>query len=341
MTRTTAKTYKEDTDKPLWAVENAQSQVSSASTLWGLVAHNVERLDSYSYVQREHLYLPGLAWETRNLGLSSDNIPGSKFHCDALGSSYSVGTEGLKAGQQDYTGASDFAMFARWQELSKTPTAAAKIINLIWTDVATNAVVGTRSWLTRKPVSSPGTQSAINSDAHSRKRNAKTATKRTTNLAIFSDNLSANVPITIYYSRVRYRWCFAIPALLTALVVGILFSCALVMLIFGRVKQLRHYIFQLSAGRLLGNFLYPEQCHPMAPTKIWKRSVGFKLVKLGDYMPEASDHAKVGKHGQMMLGRCAEPLMRGEHEGRGKERIQVMAQLLRGDRSPRRSPREE
>ena len=38
-------------------------------------------------------------------------------------------------------------MYARWQELSKTPETATKIVNLIWTDYAAAAVVGTKGVL--------------------------------------------------------------------------------------------------------------------------------------------------------------------------------------------------
>ena len=324
------RTYDQESDKPLWAVENTEAPISGLAPLWGSVSDDAERRNGMAYIKREHIYLPGYV-SGEMTDISYQNLAGVDFYRGALGSAYAVkGSGGGLGGRQDYSGSADFAMFALWQELSRTPTSAAKIINLIWTDVSANAVVGTRSWLTRKPTSAG---SSTNPGMHSAKRDSIRPSKRETTTAVFEDNTSATVPVTIYHDRIRYHWYFAIPAFVACLVAGLLFVSALLMLIFGQVKRLRQYMFQLSAGRLLGNFIYPDECHPLAPTAVWRKSVGTKRVKVGVYTPEARDATLFANPvRQPVLSMQTEPLM-GSHTD-GKDEIQVMAKPVRRDVSP-------
>ena len=46
----------------------------------------------------------------------------------------------------DYTAKSNLAVYATWQENSRNPAMVLKIINLVWTYIAANAVVGTWGW---------------------------------------------------------------------------------------------------------------------------------------------------------------------------------------------------
>lgn len=304
------KIYASDAEKPLWAVENTDFDLAGVAPLWGLVSDTAEGREGYAYVHSDHLYLPGYTLSSLS-GVGYQNLAALDFHREALVSAYDVG--GSAVGIQDYSGESDFAMFARWQELSRSPQMTAKIINLIWTDLAGNAVTGTRSWLTRKPdpftFDSNSPSESTPGDLHSAKRDLS---KRRTDPAVFTDELSATVPVTAYVQRIRYHWLFAIPALLVCLIAGLMFATAILFAIFGRIKRLRQFIFQLSAGRLMGNFMYPDECAPLVPTKVWRYSVGIKRVKVGVYAPEARDQVLFPRSYTPAHG-VQEPLMAGEY----------------------------
>lgn len=316
VTNVTNKAYDADIFKPLWAVENTDMELTSGAPLWGLVSDAAQGHEGYAYVRSDHLYLPGLPLN----GLGSvgiQNLAGTDFHSQALSSAYDIGSN--PSGVQDYSGKANFAMFVRWQELSRLPQTTAKIVNLVWTDLASNAVIGTRSWLTRKPdplAPKHGSSSDIaNEDLHSAKRDL---TKRRTHSAVFEDSSSASVPVTVYSRRIRYHWPFAIPAFLVCLVTGLMFAVAILFALFGRIRRLRQYIFQLSAGRLMGNLIYLDECSSLVPTKIWRRGVGVKRVKVGVYAPEARDHVLFPKQSSSVQG-AQESLMAGDFmDGKGE-----------------------
>ncbi|KAL9621562.1 MAG: hypothetical protein Q9160_003954 [Pyrenula sp. 1 TL-2023] len=310
MTNITNKIYSSETDKPLWAVENMNMSLADAPPLWGIVSGATRGYEGYTYLRSDHLYLPGYTMGSLS-GVGHQNLAGVDFHSEALVSAYDVG--GSAIGVQDYSGQSDFAMFARWQELSSLPQTTAKIINLIWTDLAGNAVVGTRSWLTPKPDPfKPATQNETgpnDGELHSAKRDLS---RRETDPAFFADAHSASVPVQVYNQRIRYHWPFAIPAFLVCLIAGLIFAAALLFALFGRIERLRQYTFQLSAGRLMGNFIYPDECAPLAPTRIWRRNVGVKRVKVGVYTLEARDHVLFPPRQSSAQG-VQEPLMAEEY----------------------------
>jgi hypothetical protein len=68
----------------------------------------------------------------------TQNLPGASFFVNALGRAFSVSSTAPPDGIFDYTGQTNLAMRAKWQELSTT---TAPITNLIWTNIATNAVM--------------------------------------------------------------------------------------------------------------------------------------------------------------------------------------------------------
>ena len=75
-------------------------------------------------------------------------MPGSDFHTEALATIYSaeLGQDGSPTA--DYSGSTSFAMFAKWQILTLAQAdGVARVIDLIFTDVAANGLVGTKSWL--------------------------------------------------------------------------------------------------------------------------------------------------------------------------------------------------
>lgn len=148
-------------------------------------------------------------------------------------------------------------MWVRWQKLMSSPSTAFLIPNLIFTDYAAAAIVGT------KGVLGAG--------------NAETSN-------------TVPVLITPTLMRIRYRWAFAVPALiiLAGIILGTL--AALITLLLGRggVNKMRHSLQRLSPGRIFAGFLYPELMQGMGQgmdSKEWREKVGNTVVDLGGDFP--------------------------------------------------------
>ncbi|KAF7133835.1 hypothetical protein CNMCM5793_005247 [Aspergillus hiratsukae] len=144
---------------PLWAVEDLPDRIlSEVQPLWGILPVNTTPPANISTIAAPSLYLPGYIDTTTPLtGLSpvpvstGQNLPGVDFYTQALYRALSISTP---AGQPyaDYSGWTSLALYAKWQTLSASPAGAAKMVNLVWTDFAANAMVGTRSAATAVPV---------------------------------------------------------------------------------------------------------------------------------------------------------------------------------------------
>jgi len=90
------------------------------------------------------------------------------------------------------------------------------------------------------------------------------------------------VPITVYNRRIQYHWPFAIPAFLSLFLFGVVIFAAVVSFLSGRgvPARVRHYLFHLSSGRLVGAMQYPGECDIRAPTNEWIARVGSKASDL-------------------------------------------------------------
>ena len=93
------------------------------------------------------------------------------------------------------------------------------------------------------------------------------------------------VPVTVYERQIRYHWPFAIPALLALLLFILVLLAALVSLLSGKgvPVRVRHYLFHLSSGRLLGQAQYPGECDKLAPTNQGIAIVGKRPSDLQTY----------------------------------------------------------
>lgn len=105
-------------------------------------------------------------------------------------------------------------------------------------------------------------------------------------------NGQTSVPVTVYERRIRYHWPFAIPAFLSlSLFIAVLLA-ALVSTFSGRgaPARVRHYLFHLSSGRLLGSLQYPNEGDRHGPTNEWIARVGNKPIDL-QYLGAGGGHA--------------------------------------------------
>jgi hypothetical protein len=91
-------------------------------------------------IQKESLYLPGLMTKFAG-GNGYDYMPGSDFASASLATAYNELDDKSSKNkirmyyemdyQMDYTGAKNFALYVKWQNLSSTAATAAKIIDFV------------------------------------------------------------------------------------------------------------------------------------------------------------------------------------------------------------------
>jgi len=209
------KVYSDNQSLPLWGVENTGNAylLEDLTLVWGLISDEYENDQNVSAIRQESLYLPGYSDYGLISTIGFDNMPGSEALIGAMGIPYSVSTGGtLINGQTDYSGEGDMSMWVRWQNLSSSAELASLIPNLIWTDVAASAVVGT------KGVLGPG------------------------NLA--TEN-QVPIMVTPTVMRIKYHYPYAIPALLTALVLFCITIAALIAVLFSH-GSIREFVFTFS-----------------------------------------------------------------------------------------------
>lgn len=262
------KVYASQEDMPLWAVENLSLKLRDANPVWGITLPEHANHPNISTARQEYLYLPGLSPQGAGVPTNvGEFLAGVDFYSTSMSVAYSMEDIDSNSfyGIPDYTGKSNLAMYKRWQEDSRNTTTAAQIINLIWTDISANAVVGTKS-----QVQSEALQNL-----------EKRGEPQTT----------AQVPVTIYTRRVRFHLRYGIPAFFVLILSGLLALIGLCFILIGRATptSMRRYLDQTSAGRLLTTFLYTNDCPPGTSRENWVRLVGQKRVNLGGLYPRAID----------------------------------------------------
>ncbi|CEL11612.1 hypothetical protein ASPCAL14713 [Aspergillus calidoustus] len=277
------KEYPSDAAIPIWGVEDiTRNTINDAPPMWGIVGPNATDLEStitkynISTHSAKHLYLPGYMDQfygvLRGLGsvrrTTSQNLPGVEFYNQALQMAYTVGLRWYES-EADYSGADSHALYAKWQKLSKTAEGTASIINLIWTDVATNAVVGTKGW----GLSAVAANMGIPSSAAIEKRDVEGG----------SVLESASVPIMVYGSHIRYRIPFAVPAFVTLGITTLLLGMLIVLLIMRRtgLKRMTMFLESTSVGRILSPFIQPAEAPRGAEAETeekWVKRVGTQKV---------------------------------------------------------------
>jgi hypothetical protein len=271
-----------------WGVENTAMTLVNGLPLWGLVSASTQTSPELSVVRSPYLYLPGDAsLATLPTIPSFQNLPGVEFYSDALNTIFKFDSlNSLPSGLADYTGKTNLGLYAKWQNLSRTAGGAANILNLIWTDIAANAVVGTKSWLPSPPL---------------------------TDLQKRQDQSSqvAQVPVTVYSSRIQYNWLFAIPALVALAISGLIGLTTLALMVVGhaRPSKMKRYLNALSPGRILATFVYPNECDQQVATTTWLQTVGSKKIALPKHgLPTTGGHVlhsirrvPTGHHGYQKL----------------------------------------
>jgi hypothetical protein len=136
------KEYPSEDDMPLSGVENLDMTLADVNPLWGLVSPELAAAAgaNVSTLRKDSLLLPRFPLVDID-GHLGENLPAVDFPLGALSKLYSEDLGPLP----DYSGKSSLAISRRWANLSRSAETVVKIPNLIWTDLAANSVVGTRS----------------------------------------------------------------------------------------------------------------------------------------------------------------------------------------------------
>ncbi len=262
----TPKRYKDNASMPIWGVETVNYDLSGLSQLWGIIDPEQEHAVNLSTIRSPDVYLPGYSGSLSNSPRGRDNVPGANGPRNVLYAIYQ--TSGLSSsGLPDYTGTLNYAMLAKWREYSKSHETMARVMNLMWTDLAANYLIGTRSWNRASDWLPPNLQ-----DPKYKKRQA---------VSIADEDGQIRVPVQVYQRKIRYHWYFAIPALASLLLVALIVVGAFLLMVFGRgtPSRIDHYLVHLSSGRLLGSMQYPSEDKD-APTIEWIIKVGRKQSDL-------------------------------------------------------------
>lgn len=262
-----------------WGVENNNDfdiDIQDTPPLWGLVSSDTQASPTLSVVKSPHLYLAGYVGPFSFLtSTTADNMPGVNFPVGALTTVYNGDLFSSSVGFGDYSGKTSFSMFAKWQKLAGTTNGTANIVNLIFADVAANALVGTKSWL-------PSSNSIPGTDGGIQKRQQSPNPAEST----------AQVPVRVFTKQIRYKWVYGIPAYLSVLITGVVSFATLLLLCFGRtsISKTKAYLNATSPGRVLTLLTYPGECETQTPTSRWVRGVGAKKIRIGRplYVPNAT-----------------------------------------------------
>jgi hypothetical protein len=267
----TEKTYSNTSSMPIWGVEDSGITYRDITPLWGLLSPAFAKKSNISTIRKESLWLPGY---TDPFGVSvvdsEMNIPGASFYSTIMRYIYTDLLSSTTYGSQeahDYSGKGQFALYQRWLQLGQTATGSADIINLIWTDMAANAVVGTRGW------SSKGQDST---------------TPRSQGLS--SPHEAPNV--TLLQRITKYQIIYAIPAMLLLLLTLIVSITTAILLVLRRtgLNRMRWFLNRTSLGRNLTALLYPDVSSQQSTRKIWAKNDAHRVITV------ASDRPYVGNN---------------------------------------------
>lgn len=153
------RSYSSDASLPLWAIENTGLNVTDVAPFWGIVDDKYESSPHLWTSRNDHLYLPcGINFHSIDLSSIAATASAHAPHA-ALRQVYKdiytapvTGFESVRYEMPDYwlpdySGVTNYPLFLKWQNLSQSSDTAPTIVNLIWTDIMANYVLGTKSTL--------------------------------------------------------------------------------------------------------------------------------------------------------------------------------------------------
>ncbi|OCL00584.1 uncharacterized protein K441DRAFT_719672 [Cenococcum geophilum 1.58] len=220
VTKAEPRIYKSNATTPLWAVENTGMQIKDVSPFWALVDDKYEHSPNMWTLRRDHLYLPAGSgfWGSMYMGVDSSPAaaPGTvlaMLYEDAAPHS-SISPDALL----DYGGSTNYPLYLRWQKMSQNPVTSQTILNLIWTDIMANFVMGARPTI--------GGADDVGST-------------------------TAKVRVRQLRDTIKYDMRYAIPgiAFLTIYILALVLALIYLLLGKARLQQLKVLLNQTSIGR--------------------------------------------------------------------------------------------
>ncbi|KAK4461311.1 hypothetical protein QBC42DRAFT_330110 [Cladorrhinum samala] len=270
--RVAPKTYAADgSDAPLWGLEDWGLRLDQFSPIWGLVSPEMAKKPNVTSVRKPHFNLIGTSIEAGLPSLlnledtQSDNLAGASFAQTVMNTVFKVVAEASDADTwgvwpTDLKGLGNLSMFRRWQALSQDSALVPQIINLMWTNIAASAVVGTR-----------GVLGEVNSGI----------------------NPAGPIPVRPIGNRITYDVRYGIPAALLLSWLGVIVVAAVCCSTCcggGRTgfAELRRRIQQVSVGRVFTTFLHPEESTLTMSAKQWAQENGKRPIMVDAFASNAS-----------------------------------------------------
>lgn len=263
------RTYSSHASLPLWAIEDTGMNITDAAPFWGIVDDKYESWPHLWTSRKDHLYLP-CGGDSKSIDLSSVSATASAHAPHAalqevykdmnnVPATGSVSQYDLRYGLidnwlPDYSGRTKYPLFLKWQELSQSADTAAIIVNLIWTDILANYVLGTISTL-----------NAGNSFAGDSANSAGKDTK------------GPMIRVLRSRRKVRYDLRYGIPGMVFLAVHVIAIFLALTMWLADRVQftYLRTLLNQTATGRCVTVERHGDAARaPSVGTRQWIQAYG-------------------------------------------------------------------
>ena len=279
------KDYSQDS-LPVWGVERADGfMIEDINLFWGLVDESRLNSSTFEIRRAEQLYLPAASQKIA-FGEIYDSFAAGNAFSAAWNSVYSFaaavqstaydfiprylypyldyhGTTNVPF-YRSYSGESNYGLTLKYRNLSRTPEGAANIMNLIWTDLAAFATVGTKTGFEDNP--NPST-----SQGQKLKRSSADPSD-----VLGQRDVHRRIRI-IEYTNILY----AIPAALVALLflLGSITACIFRCRGIVSLGVLKHYINQTSMGRTATQMMtLTVTVASTATTKEWSKAT--KNVRL-------------------------------------------------------------
>lgn len=248
------KEYPDNSSMPLWGMEDSGLALDGITPVWGLISAEYSNFPNISVVRKPSFYLIGTSDQFGSstiAGAQFEYMPGSDFAPAAMNSVYNRESK-LSTDLPDYSGSSDLAIYMKWMNFSKKPELAGAIVNLIWSDLAAQGVVGTKGVL--------GSSNA--------------------GLA----NETVPIAVSPIVREIKFRYLFGIPAFVLAVVI---LAISLLAAISATTRQssfaiVRQRLHQSSIGRIFTTFQNPDESNVDMSSKQWSQKMGKTKISLSN-----------------------------------------------------------
>jgi hypothetical protein len=280
------KQYGSASEYPLWAFESipgspdATWKLTGWTPLWGIVDKEDTRFTNLTYKRSAELWLSGQT-DLSPVDLQDFNLPASEAPKTFLYQAYAVNEQRTNdvSSVADYSGLKNLPLYNLWRNLSQTVEGTERIINLVWTDVATNALVGTRGQF---PLSEPPNLARRAEESNS--------------------DMQGQVLIYLFNRTTNYNLLYAIPAFIVLAIVIFTLVASVIYLVLGRgtVSRVKFYLSRLSTGRVMTAFLDDDGATETSgkssgnSTSQWLKKDGRIVVDVSGSVPTTRVRGKRG-----------------------------------------------